>query len=57
MEDEEMEFLNGIYKKEVTEWDELLGTSLLNQEVILEGALSSSFRIPFTRRVIASFRS
>ena len=28
-----MEFLNGIYKKEVTEWDELLGTSLLNQEV------------------------
>ena len=23
-----MEFLNGIYKKEVTEWDELLGTSL-----------------------------
>ena len=23
MEDEEMEFLNGICKKEVTEWDEL----------------------------------
>ena len=41
MEDEEMEFLNGIYKKEVTEWDELLGTSLLNQEVILEGAVHS----------------
>ena len=36
-----MEFLNGIYKKEVTEWDELLGTSLLNQEVILEGAVHS----------------
>ena len=32
MEDEEMEFLNGICKKEVTEWDELTGTSLLNQE-------------------------
>ena len=41
MEVEEMEFLNGIYKKEVTEWDELLGTSLLNQEVILEGAVHS----------------
>ena len=36
-----MEFLNGIYKKEVTEWAELLGTSLLNQEVILEGAVHS----------------
>lgn len=36
-----MEFLNGIYKKEVTELDELLGTSLLNQEVILEGAVHS----------------
>ena len=36
-----MEFLNGIYKKEVTEWDELLGTSLLNQEVVLEGAVHS----------------
>ena len=32
MEDEEMEFLNGICKKEVTEWDELTGTSLLNQD-------------------------
>ena len=41
MEDEEMEFLNGICKKEVTEWDELTGTSLLNQEVILEGAVHS----------------
>ena len=36
-----MEFLNGIYKKEVTEWDELTGTSLLNQEVVLEGAVHS----------------
>ena len=36
-----MEFLNGICKKEVTEWDELTGTSLLNQEVILEGAVHS----------------
>ena len=27
-----MEFLNGICKKEVTEWDELTGTSLLNQD-------------------------
>ena len=34
MEDEEMEFLNGICKKEVTEWDELTGTSLLNQKVV-----------------------
>ena len=41
MEDEEMEFLNGIIKKEVTEWNELLGTSLLNQEVVLEGAVHS----------------
>ena len=41
MEDEEMEFLNGICKKEVTEWDELTGTSLLNQEVVLEGAVHS----------------
>ena len=37
MEDEEMEFLNGICKKEVTE----TGTSLLNQEVVLEGAVHS----------------
>lgn len=36
-----MEFLNGICKKEVTEWDELTGTSLLNQEVVLEGAVHS----------------
>ena len=41
MEDEEMEFLNGICKKEVTEWDELTGTSLLNQKVVLEGAVHS----------------
>ena len=41
MEDEEMEFLNGICKKEVTDWDELTGTSLLNQEVVLEGAVHS----------------
>ena len=37
-----MEFLNGIYKKEVTEWDELLGTSLLNQEVILKEPFTAS---------------
>ena len=36
-----MEFLNGICKKEVIEWDELTGTSLLNQEVVLEGAVHS----------------
>ena len=36
-----MKFLNGICKKEVTEWDELTGTSLLNQEVVLEGAVHS----------------
>ena len=36
-----MECLNGICKKEVTEWDELTGTSLLNQEVVLEGAVHS----------------
>ena len=36
-----MEFLNGICKKEVTDWDELTGTSLLNQEVVLEGAVHS----------------
>ena len=36
-----MEFLNGICKKEVAEWDELTGTSLLNQEVVLEGAVHS----------------
>lgn len=36
-----MEFLNGICKKEVTDWNELTGTSLLNQEVVLEGAVHS----------------
>ena len=41
-----MEFLNGICKKEVTEWDELTGTSLLNQEVVLEGNLFLRFLLP-----------
>ena len=38
MEDEEMEFLDGTWKKEVTSWEALLGEELLDQEVVLEGA-------------------
>jgi nondiscriminating aspartyl-tRNA synthetase len=41
MEDEEMEFLDGTWKKEISSWDDLLGESLLNQEVVLEGAVHS----------------
>lgn len=36
-----MRFMNGKYKKSVSQWEELLGTSLLNQEVVLEGAVHS----------------
>ena len=41
MEDEEMEFLDGSWKKEVSSWDALMGEELLNQEAILEGAIHS----------------
>ena len=36
-----MEFLDGTWKKEISSWDDLLGESLLNQEVVLEGAVHS----------------
>ena len=41
MEDEEREFLDGTWKKEISSWEDLLGESLLNQEVVLEGAVHS----------------
>ena len=41
MEYEEMEFLDGTWKKEVTSWEALLGEELLDQEVVLEGAVHS----------------
>ena len=34
MEDEEMEFLDGRWEKEVTDWDTLLGDSVLNETEI-----------------------
>ena len=36
-----MEFLDGTWKKEISSWEDLLGESLLNQEVVLEGAVHS----------------
>ena len=36
-----MEFLDGTWKKEISSWGDLLGESLLNQEVVLEGAVHS----------------
>ena len=33
--------MSGIIKKEATGWEDLLGNSLLNQEVVLEGAVHS----------------
>ena len=36
-----MEFLDGTWKKEVTSWEALLGEKLLDQEVVLEGAVHS----------------
>lgn len=36
-----MEFLDGTWKKEVCEWKELLGDSILNQEAVVEGAVHS----------------
>ena len=36
-----MEFLDGTWKKEISSWEDLLGNSLLNQEVNLEGAVHS----------------
>ena len=36
-----MEFMDGTWKKEICQWDDLLGDSLLNQEVVLEGAVHS----------------
>lgn len=36
-----MEFLDGTWKKEVTSWEALLGEELLDQEVVLEGAVHS----------------
>ncbi len=41
MEDEEMEFLDGSSKEEVSSWDALMREELLNQEAILEGAIHS----------------
>ena len=36
-----MEFLDGTWKKEISSWEDLLGEYLLNQEVVLEGAVHS----------------
>ncbi|MDO4305894.1 MAG: aspartate--tRNA(Asn) ligase [Eubacteriales bacterium] len=36
-----MEFLDGTWKKEVCDWETLLGDSVLNQEAVLEGAIHS----------------
>ena len=36
-----MEFMDGTWKKEICQWDDLLGDSLLNQEVVLEGTIHS----------------
>ncbi len=36
-----MEFMDGTWKKEICQWDDLLGDSLLNQDVVLEGAVHS----------------
>ena len=36
-----MEFLDNKRKKEISSWEDLLGESLLNQEVVLEGAVHS----------------
>ena len=36
-----MEFLDGTWKKEISSWEDLLGESLLKQEVVLEGAVHS----------------
>lgn len=36
-----MEFLDGTWKKEVTDWDTLLGDTILDQEAVVEGAIHS----------------
>lgn len=36
-----MDFLDGIRKKEICGWEELMGTGLLNQEAVTEGAVHS----------------
>ena len=41
MEDEEMEFMDGTWKKEINTWEELVGNNLLNQEAVIEGAVHS----------------
>ena len=41
MEDEEMEFMDGTWKKEINPWEELVGNNLLNQEAGIEGAVHS----------------
>ena len=41
MDDEEMEFMDGPWKKEINTWEELVGNNLLNQEAVIEGAVHS----------------
>ena len=43
MEDEEMEFMDGTWKKEINTWEELVGNNLLNQEAVIEGAVPVSY--------------
>ena len=41
MEDEDMEYKDGKWKKNSTDWDELMSTSLLDREAVIEGAVHS----------------
>ncbi len=41
MEDEEMEYLDGTWKKEICDWDVLMGESVLDQTVTAEGTIHS----------------
>ena len=41
MEDEDMEYTDGKWKKNSTDWDELMSTSLLDREAVIEGAVHS----------------
>ena len=47
MEDEEMEFMDGTWKKEINTWEELVGNNLLNQEAVIEGAVHSMWHLSF----------
>ena len=42
MEDEEMEFMDGTWKKEINTWEELVGNNLLNQEAVIEALFTAS---------------